>query len=333
MQIDKPTPAEHAEFLALVDAEIRPHRAKTHAWEDFPLILHADNRSSVLIARSADGRLAGGIASLTRGFTTNYGNIEVAGIGSVVTHGDFRGQGISRNLQNAMLDRLERQGVPLAVLWTDKPEIYAGRGFVPAGWEFHLDLGPARLETLDVPPGTVRPFGPGDVESAAGLYGLHPCRTLRKPGDFTLLYNMPGTTGLVWEQEGRPGREGGIGVVFCGKGADFPDYVTEWDGPAECVIPLLARVRELGLASRLLVPAGEETLVELLVQSGAGWEIRPAGLWRVLAPASLAGLAGTGADVPEKVRRDARFWLGGVDEDGVVRPGHIQIGVWGFDSV
>ena len=56
MQIDKPTPPEHAEFLALVDAEIRPHRAKTHAWDDFPLILHADNRSSVLIARGDDGR-------------------------------------------------------------------------------------------------------------------------------------------------------------------------------------------------------------------------------------------------------------------------------------
>jgi len=333
MQIDKPTPAEHAEFLALVDAEIRPHRAKTHAWDDFPLILHADNRSSVLIARGDDGRLAGGIASLTREFTTNYGNIKVAGIGSVVTRDEHRGQGISRTLQNALLDRLRGQGVPLAVLWTDKPEIYAGRGFVPAGWEFHLDLGPARFEALDVPPGTVRPFGPGDVDMVVRLYELHPYRTLRNPADYPLLYNMPGTKGMVWEQEDLPGRGARTGVVFCGKGADFPDYVTEWGGHPDCVIPLLAWVRELGLATRLLVPAGEEPLVEKLVQLGAGWEIRPAGLWCVLDPEFLSGFTGEGTAAPDRVRRDARYWLGGVGEDGVVEPGPIKIGVWGFDSV
>ncbi len=332
MRIDKPTSAEYAEFLVLVDAEIRPHRAKTHAWDDFPLILHDENRENMLIARSDDGLLAGGIASLTRPLTTNYGNIDVAGIGSVVTRKDFRGQGISRKLQEAMLEQLRSQGVPLAVLWTDQPEIYAGRGFVPAGWELHLDLEPVTVDPSEFPPGAARPLTAGDVDEVARLYGLHPCRTLREPGDFAILYAMPGTRGLVWQQTGS--REGGgLGAVFCGKGADFPGYVVEWDGPADCVLPLLLHARDMKLASRVLVPAGEEALAEMLVNHGAGWEIRPAGLWCVLDHEVLCALTGHEAPLPQGALEDARFWLGGVDADGQVQPGVIKVGVWGFDSV
>ncbi len=323
MRIDTPTSGEFAGFLDLVDAEIRPDRAKSHAWDDFPVILREENRDGCLVATDRDGALMGGIGSLTRTVTSNCGEIVVAGIGSVVTRAEFRGQGVSAALQNALLDQLRARGVTLAVLWTDQPEIYAGRGFVPAGWEFHLDF-----QHADLPgPGPgfrIREFVAADVERVQSLYDRHPFRTLREPGDAAALYLMPGTSGLVLEDTA-----GVQAAVFCGKGADFPDYVAEWDGDPAAVTALLAAARDAGLARRILVPAGEEGFAETLVQAGGAWEIRPSGYWVVLDPEPLA--AATGQAAPADA--DARFWLGGVDEEAGAVPGLVKIGIWGLDSV
>jgi len=327
MQIDKPSATEHAEFLTLVDAEIRPDRAKTHAWEDFPLILHDANRENVRIARATDGSVAGGIACLIREFTTDYAPVAVAGIGSVVTSPAFRGQGISRLLQEDLLEDLRRLGVPLAVLWTRQPEIYSGRGFQPAGWEFHLDF---RSADLPQGPGSgrrIRPLEAGDIPAVEALYSKHPFRTLRRAGDAAPLYGMPGTTGRVLE-----GPAGVEAAVFCGKGADFPGYVAEWDGRGAEVLHLLDRVREEGLADSILVPAGEESFAEGLVNRGAAWEIRTSGFWSVLDPSGLTGICGEGKPVGEAAASPVA-WLGTVDAQGAIQPGVLKIGIWGFDSV
>lgn len=323
MRIDMPTSGEFAGFLDLVDAEIRPDRANSHAWDDFPVILREENRQGCLVATDRDGVLMGGIASLTRSLTSNYGDLVVAGIGSVVTSGEYRGRGVSAALQNALLDKLRAEGVALAVLWTDQPEIYAGRGFVPAGWEFHLDF-----QDMDLPAAgagsRIRELVAEDVERVQSLYERHPCRTLRAPGDASALYLMPGTTGLVLEDA-----RGIQAAIFCGKGGDFPDYVAEWDGDPGAVASLLKAARDEGLANRLLVPAGEEGFAEALVKAGAAWEIRPSGFWAVLDPEALAAVTGQAASADA----DARFWLGGVDETTGVVPGLVKIGIWGLDSV
>ncbi|PJA75332.1 hypothetical protein CO151_06890 [bacterium CG_4_9_14_3_um_filter_65_15] len=327
MQIDKPSAAEHAEFLRLVDAEIRPDRAKTHAWEDFPLILHDSNRDSVLIARDETGRIAGGIAGLIREFSSDYGPVAVAGIGSVVTHPDFRGRGISRRLQENLLAEFAPRSVPLAVLWTDQPEIYAGRGFHAAGWEFHLNIQDADLPTALGSEKRIRPLQGSDVGAVSRLYDQHPCRTLRRPGDAEALYMMPGTRGLVLE-----GAAGVEAVVFCGKGADFPGYIGEWDGDASGVLMLLEHARRENLAHNILVPAGEEVFAETLVKSGAGWAVRTSGFWRVLDQAGLSRLCGV-AVLSADEAHPPTYWLGDVNDQGGIRPGILKIGVWGFDSV
>ncbi|MGD9549162.1 MAG: GNAT family N-acetyltransferase [Candidatus Krumholzibacteriia bacterium] len=329
MHIDTPTPEEHAEYLALVNAEIRPHRADTTAREDFPVILHAANLDQTLIARSPEGALMGGIATLVRSFKTSCGPVPVAGIGSVVTAGPFRGLGVSAALQNALMDRLKGKNVPLAVLWTDRPEIYAGRGFVAAGWELHCDLRPARLQG-GLPDGfTLRPFLGGDASTVASLYDDHPLSTVRRPGDADLLYGMPGTRGLV--AAGPDGRA--AAAVFVGKGADFPGYVLEWDGPARLVEPLVDAARNRLGATHILVPAGEDELARRLVDAGAGWGFVPSGCWAVLDGEELRNLVGgaAGGALPEG--SDPRPWLGTVGPEGQPLPGLLTLAVWGFDSV
>jgi GNAT superfamily N-acetyltransferase len=329
MQFASITPAQHAEFLRLVNAEIRPDRAKTNAWDDFPLILDPENRAWTLAATNPAGELVGGLACLVREFTTSCGKIPVAGIGSVVTRADWRGRGISTALQNTLLARLRGKNVPLAVLWTDQPEIYAGRGFAPAGWEWHLDLGQAEL-AVPCPPGfSLRPFKVRDVPAVQALYDRHPLRTVRLVGDAERLYNMPGTRGLV----GCGGGNAVAAAVFCGKGADFPDYVTEWSGPLGLVTALLAAIKQQGWARHLLAPAGSEELVSQLVRRGAVGRAQSSGLWAVLQPERLGQyLQAAGVGAPADLTDPAQV-LGTVDPNGQPLAGSLTVSVWGFDSV
>ncbi len=329
MQIASITPARHAEFLALVDAEIRPDRAKTHAWDDFPLILSPENADWTLVATAPNGQIVAGLACLIREFTSSCGKIPVAGIGSVVTRPEFRGQGLSSALQDALLKRLRRKNIPLAVLWTDKPEIYAGRGFTAAGWEMHVDLDGADLPP-GVPPGfVVREFATPDADSVQSLYERHQLRTLRQPGDAAKLYNMPGTRGLVVTGDGNEI----VAAIFCGKGADFPAYVAEWSGPLALVTVLLAEAVRRAWARYVLCPPGGQQLVTRLIEAGASAFANPGGLWSVLQPDGLSRyLQASGAGAPARVA-DAAAVLGGVSTAGEPILGPLTIGIWGLDSV
>lgn len=328
MQIAGLTDAQHAEYLALVNAEIRPSGPGTTALDDFPLALGPDNLAWMLAATDQQGRVAGGIATLVRTFTTSCGNIAIGAVGSVVTRPDCRGQGLSARLQSAALAMLRQQMVPLAALWTDRPEIYAGRGFVPAGWEWHAGLDSATLPAAAPAGVTLRDWRPDDLSATQHLYDQHRWRTLRREGDASRLYGMPGTRGLVAES-------GGVvrAAVFCGKGADFPDYVTEWDGDHDLVLCLLGLAQARALATAVLVPAGEETFADRLAGLGALPLALPAGCWAVPRPDILAEAArGAGVATPT-APDDARAWLGGVDANGDVEPGPLALAVWGFDSV
>jgi len=207
----------------------RPDSAKTTAGQDFPLILGPENSENQLVCVTEDGRMAGCIACLIREFTTSCGKVDVAGVGSVVTHPDFRGKGLSSALQNAILDLIKGKNVPLAVHWTDQPEIYAGRGFEPAGWEIHIDINDL-AGSQPLPAGfQIREFQPENVSAVEALYHEHPFSTCRQPGDSQLLYTMAGTTGLVVVDSNDQVQAS----VFCGKGGDFPQYITEWSGPED----------------------------------------------------------------------------------------------------
>ncbi len=310
--------------LRLMDACLRPPEAPTRVWQDFPVALGPSNREGILVLEQG-GRICAALACLVRPHRTSVGEIAVAAIGNVVTAPEARGRGCSRRLQSVLLDGLEARGVPLAVLWSDRPALYAGRGFRPAGVECHLDLTGWRPGPLDPPPGGAAPYRAEDAAEVERLYRGHPYRTIRRAGDSALLYGMPGTRGLVWRGAG------GVPVayLFTGKGLDFPGYVLEWGGQTAALLALLDRARrELG-ATRLLAPQGTESFAAMLVAGGAGAAWQPSGLWVVLSPERLgaAFAAATGA-----AATDAAAWLGEVDAEGLPRPGVMSMAVWGFDS-
>ncbi len=329
MKISRVTETERADFLALVNAEIRPDRAKTNAWDDFPLILGPENSENQWVCVDEEGQVAGGIACLIRHFKTTCGILPVAGIGSVVTHPDHRGKGLSTLLQNEMLTALRRKNVPLAVLWTDQPEIYAGRGFRPAGWELHAQLDGIKERRPWPADIQVRGFLAEDVSEVEDLYHAHPLGTRRENGDSLALYTMPGTRGLVaCDAEGHI-----LAAVFCGKGGDFPRYVTEWCGPGELALALMCEARDRDWVDQVLVPAGTEELVNLIVDRGGSWFGLASGYWNVLLPEVLIGRARELELTPPPDPEDPALWLGQVDEQGHPLVGPLTVAVWGFDSV
>ena len=324
MAICTVSPEERQEFLAFCNAGMRPGGARTRLEDDFPVIFSPQNRNGLFGIRDQQG-WAAAISVLVRTFTTTAGEVSVAGVGSVVTRPDRRGEGLSNNLQTIVLGRLAGAGAALAVLWTDRQEIYAGRGFTPAGWEYHLDLTGAAISDPDLGEYQIRPFEPRDLSAIAMLYDRHPLRTRRQAGDEVLLYGMPGTQGLVLDR----GRDVAA-YAFCGKGADFPSYVAEWGGPPREALAVVAEARRRGLAHRVLVPACCDEFLELALQRGAACDLRPSGLWKVLRPELLSRVAGQDllADM-----QDPRVWLGYPGRNGRPVAGRLAIAVWGFDSV
>jgi len=324
------TEPEHRELLALVETEVRPPGARTQALDDFPLALGLANREGLYVLADS-GTIEACLSCLVRPFWTSVGKVSVAAIGSVVTSPAQRFRGRSRRLQEGVLQRLREQDVPLAVLWSDRPEWYAGRNFAAAGLEYHVDLNGWHAGRSSPGGGRIRPFAREDVSQVGRLYRRHAFRTRRRPGDEEQLYGMPGTTGFLGEDS-----DGAvIAYVFCGKGADFVDYVLEWGGEVTAVRGLLRFVRDGGYAHHLLVPQGAEYLREALGAEGAGWFAQPSGLWSVLDSGQLGDLC-TRSGRPGPPAGDpaaATTWLGGVAADGTARPGPIELAVWGFDSI
>ncbi len=326
MEIRPPTLAEHPDFVAFLDAGMRPQGSATRVMDDFPVALGPDNRAGML--GCWDGAaLLGGLVWLVRNATTGRQDLPVAGIGSVVTRDDQRGQGLSRRLQDACLAELRHAGVPLAVLWSDRPEVYAGRGFVAAGWEYHADLRAAALDDFLPEGDAIRPFTAADTPAVATLYAQHPLRMRRHDADHAALYAMPGTHGLVLAD-----RSGDIrAYAFAGKGDDFPQYVAEWGGAPPLAAAVLAAMVARGWARSVLVPQGGEDLLALLAPRGAVWSAMTSGLWALLDPSGLAHAVAPGQAPADT--DDVRAWLGRVTPAGEVVFGPLRLAVWGFDSV
>lgn len=316
------------EYLSLLDREFSLEGSKTRYRDNFPLLLDPANRNWVL-GILHEGRVAAGMACLIRQMKTSSGTIPVAGIGGVLTVPEFRGRGFSRMLQEAMRGRLEDANVPLAVLWTDRPDIYRSQGFSPAGWEFHADMTDLRPKGTDLPGFSIRPYRPEDEPGVSLLYTYHPCWTLRHPGDARRLYGMPGTRGLV-----AVGENNAIAAaVFCGKGIDFPDYVVEWDGAQGLVLAVLEEALRLQWARHVLIPAGGTPLAAALANQGAVVTARASGCWAVIQPEQLSRYLQRAGQGAPPGRAEPQDFLGYVDDAGVVVPGRLTLGVWGFDSV
>jgi GNAT superfamily N-acetyltransferase len=283
-------PEENGDFVAFVDACFgRPEGRSLR--REFPTALAADNARHQFEG-SIDGRRVCAATALVRPWTTTSGRIVVGCVGCFATAPAYRGQGMSGRLQGVVLEHLRREGVEWAALWTDRPEIYARRGFRPAGAEVH-----GRLDAVEWPrPGagdTVRPATADDAPAVLRLYGAHALRAERTESD-VVRYLGPSTS-RTWVLE-RGGRV--VAYASLGKGDDFPGYVHDYGGAVDAVHALWGVAVEAG-ARAVLLPAGTD-----------------------------AYRRGPAAAMPGSVVPTAMIHA----FDGAPRAATTEFAVWGFDS-
>ena len=95
--------------------------------------------------------------------------IPIWAISPVVTHPDYRNQGIASKCLEEVLADLREQKVPAVFLW-GLPDYYPQFGFVPLLPRYKTKLTLAQLRTVKSVPGVLRIFQPDDLNAVARLY-------------------------------------------------------------------------------------------------------------------------------------------------------------------
>ncbi|MBL2346962.1 GNAT family N-acetyltransferase, partial [Klebsiella pneumoniae] len=75
-----------------------------------------------------DDKAVANVAAFSLPLLVNGERINAAGIQSVMTHPNFRGQGLMTQLMSKMIEEIDKT-CECALLFTAKPELYASFGF------------------------------------------------------------------------------------------------------------------------------------------------------------------------------------------------------------
>jgi predicted N-acetyltransferase YhbS len=278
-------PTEHKGFLDFVDHSFERSngRAMVH---DFPTALGKNNLKHQYIG-TLDGEPVCAAAVLLRDWYTSEGVLRTACLGCLITPPAYRGRGYNAALQQWVLGRLAEEGAAWAVLWTDRPEVYTGRGFRPAGRELH-----GWLQELSWPSASVgqriRRAQTADAPQLLALYRQHRLRAERSVADLRAHLDPRVSTVLVLEEADRI-----LAYAAIGRAQEFSNHVHDYGGDVQHVHILWGEAARRG-ARYVLVCEGAERFL-----GGAAHHmprrIQTVGLARVLDPSRL----GVGLDALE----------------------------------
>ena len=212
------------------------------------------------------------------------GVLKVAGIGSVVTATDHRGQGFSGQILNSCLEAARKDVCDFAILWTDLFDFYRKLGFELAGSEISLILEKPLTPTVNV-----RVVEGAQIEASAllRLYGQHPCGGLRNEEDVRRHLKIPQSrVYTAWDQNNQM-----KAYAVEGKGADLQGYIHEWGGDVPSVVALIAHMQRKNTATPLVIltPPSAENLRRTLINQGAREYQGILGMIKILSPVSLYG--------------------------------------------
>lgn len=256
-----------------------------HTW---PQLYRADG-GGTFYALFDQERLVSHLAVRQVDLQGTAGHARAALIGSVATAPAERGRGLAGHLLTAAVQDAQRDGCDVAMLWAERPELYARAGFSPGAAE--------RCAVLDglgaEPRAGVRLATVADHDAIHELHRRNPLRVRRTPRMTSGLLTTPGLWTAVLEQDGA------VAAYACsGKGADLQGWWHELGGPDELLARLLPAAMALVQQSRalLLLPPHRPRLAELLADRIRETSQIPGPMVRVLTPAGAQGLYVDGLD-------------------------------------
>lgn len=221
---------------------------------------------------------------------TPVGVFKAAGIGSVVTSPDHRGQGHSTQIIDACLEAAAAADCDFAILWTDLFDFYRRMDFELAGSEVTVildrEVGPTAgwkfLDSSKVAP-----------DALVRVFQQHSVSSHRSQEDVRLMLSVPNSTVMTaWEPNGRL-----AAYAVVGKGADLDGYIHEWGGSVSALLGLFSHLRTAQKRDlRLIAPSHATGVLSKLKEAGCPEHRGYLGMVRILKTDSLFS----------KVKRHAR---------------------------
>ncbi|MDE2868937.1 MAG: GNAT family N-acetyltransferase [Chloroflexota bacterium] len=231
-----PRADEFDELVAQVNRVMREEvgAAPTYG-EEWPRIYCLDNLENIRVIR-ADGRIVSSAAIYPHEVRYGDARLWVGGITGVATDAAYRRRGLATRVMHACIERTAELGCHLSLLGSGVPSWYRKLGWEYAGLErkYQFSRGNRHLlpTAADLEMRTVKD---GDFERLAAI---HAARALGGVRSADLLRSM-------WSP--KPGAEVWVAL----NDREVRAYlrvrgtsVTEYGGPAELVLPMLARLLE-----------------------------------------------------------------------------------------
>lgn len=257
-----PSKTEFETLVRFLNSHLRPG-ATWSVPDEYPLALNTANLHNIRIMTEGQEILS---HALLRPLIlkTPAGLFKVAGIGSVVTHTQYRSQGLSTQVLEDCLAAAKEQACDLAILWTDLFDFYRRLGFELAGTELTFqiqgELPAAENPGLKFVTGT-------KIDPAAlhRLYGQHTVTSLRTIEDFRRYLEIPNSRiYTAWDAQGLL-----QAYAVEGKGADLQGYIHEWGGGVSKLLPLLNFIyQQTRKPLRMIVPSHSQSLIRRFQEMG-----------------------------------------------------------------
>ena len=205
--------------------------------EEWPRIYSLENLENIRVIL-VDGRIVSSAAIYPHEVRFGDARLRVGGVTGVATDATYRRRGYATRVMQACIERMGELGCHLSLLGSGVPSWYRKLGWEYAGVERRYQFSRGNRHLLPSYPGLVmREAQDGDFEALAAI---HAARALGGVRSAELLRAMwaPKPGAAVWVAL----RNGDVGAYLRVRGTT----VTEYGGPAELVLPMLARLLESG---------------------------------------------------------------------------------------
>jgi GNAT superfamily N-acetyltransferase len=250
------SPSLRPDCVREVEGWLRQSGTPLDLRNEYPHAFHPEGHGEVASVVSDQGMLC---HALVREVTlvTRAGAAAYTLVGSVITHPEQRRRGLATQLLKNIVQRARERGQDAVCLWSSTWGFYERLGFIPAGEQCELVLGPARGSLA---PG-IRPAETRDILALWDLHTHKPLRVDRTLTDVALLLSIPHMRVLVLERHGRA-----AAYVCYGKGTDFAHWFHEQGGSDEDVATLIRGAMDVMGADEctVLLPPYRTTLRAML---------------------------------------------------------------------
>jgi GNAT superfamily N-acetyltransferase len=227
-----PVLEEFPELVSFLDQNLRDQNAASWSIADeYPTTVNPQNIKNFRIIKDEEKILSHALFKPIM-CKTRRGLFKVGAVGSVVTHDDYRNQGLSQNIIKDCLEALTAQNCDIAILWTNLYDFYRKMGFELAGSEISLLI----EKPLLIPESNLKIMQNNRVDPQAlyRLYNQHSVCSIRTLEDFEKFLKIPNSRlYTAWTPDGKMDA-----YAVEGKGADLQGYVHEWGGSVDGIAAL-----------------------------------------------------------------------------------------------